>query len=120
MTLSSLFCIGFSTPETKLFILFWYYITILLLILTFCSVKIQAVDPTFENLEAYFWCSIAGYKPECDVYKEKIEDVSQSSYYYLDLLSYLTACTINVSNLTYSLQFYDIKLFIKKLCRSKV
>ena len=118
MTLSSLFCIGFSTPETKLFILFWYYVSVFLLILSFCSVKIQTVDPTFENLEAYFRCSIAGYKPECDVYKEKIEDVSQSSY-YLDLLTYLMACTINVSNLTYSLQFCDIKLFIKKLCHSK-
>ena len=112
-TLSSLFCIGFSTPETKLFILFWYYISVFLVILTFCTVKIQAVNSTFENLEAYFRCSLAGYKPECDVYKEKAEDVSQSTY-FLDILTYLMACTLNVSNLTYSLQFYDIKLFIKK------
>ena len=89
-----------------------------LLNLIFYSIKLQEADPTFENLEAYFRCSIAGYKSKCDVYKEKIEDVSQSSYYF-NLLAYLTACTINISNLTYSLQFYDIKVFIKKLCRSK-
>ena len=81
--------------------------------------KIQVVYPTFENLEAYFRCSLAGYKPECDDYKEKAEDVSQSTY-FLDILTYSMVCTLNVSNLTYSLQFYDIKLFIKKkLCSSK-
>ena len=114
MTLSKLFCIGFSTPETKLFILFLYYILLFLVILTYLTVNTQAVDSTFENLRNYLKCSIAGYKPECDVYKENIKEITRPSY-YLDLLTYMMACTINLSNLTYTLQIYDIKLFFKNL-----
>lgn len=113
MTLSKLFCIGFSTPEAKLFILFWYYILVFLVNLTYFTVSAQAANSMFENLVDYLKCSVAGYKPECDVYKENIEEITRPSY-YLDLLTYMMASTINLSSLTYTLQICDIKLFIKK------
>ena len=114
MTLSKLFCIGFSTPEAKLFILFWYYILVFIVVLTYLTASTQTANSTFENLEDYLKCSIAGYNPECDVYKENIKEITQPNY-YLDLLTYMMACTINLSSLTYTLQICDIKLFIKNL-----
>ena len=85
-----------------------------LVILTFFIARIKAADATFQNLEDYFMCSIVGYKPECDVYKEKIEEITRPSY-YLDLFSYMITSAINLANLMYTLQIHDVKLFIQKL-----
>ena len=80
-------------------------------ILSFASNTLVA-DSTFENIENYLKCSTAGYKPECDVYKENIEEVTRPSF-YLALLAYSMSCTINLGNLTYTLQINDIKKIIK-------
>ena len=100
-----------------MFILFWYYVLVFLVILTYLTASTQAVNSMFENLEDYLRCSIAGYKPECDVYRENIKEITRPSY-YLDLLTYIMTSTINLSSLTYTLQIYDIKLFIKKYMTS--
>ena len=80
-------------------------------ILSFGSNALVA-DATFKNVENYLKCSLGGYKPECDVYKQNIEEVTRPSY-YLALLAYLISCTVNLGNLTYTLQFNDIKKIIK-------
>ena len=115
MTLSQLFCIGFSTPETKLFILFWYYISAFLAVVTYLTANLQSVNSTFESLEDYLECSISGYRPECDIYKKNIEDITRPSY-YLDFFSTMMACLINVAHLLYAIQFYDVKSAFKKFC----
>ena len=111
-------CTGFSSPEKKLFILFWYYILVLIAFLTFLTVQSQTADSTFEILENYITCSIGGYRPECDVYRKKIETITWPSY-YLGLASTLLLCSITLSNLTYVLQITEIKNVISKLCKSK-
>ena len=80
--------------------------------LSFASNTISA-DSTYKNIENYLKCSTAGYKPECDVYKENIEEVTRPSF-YLALLTYSISCTINLGNLIYTLQINDIKKIIKR------
>ena len=55
---------------------------------------------------------MAGYKPECETYKENIEEITRPSF-YLALLAYLVACTNNLGNLIYTLQIDDIRKIIK-------
>lgn len=117
-TIMTIFCTGFSTPEKKLFILFWYYILVSLIFLTFFTIYSQTANSIVEHLHDYFSCSIAGYKPECEVYKKQVESVTWSSF-YLDLASTLLLCSITLSNLTYVLQFYHIKKFVLKLFASR-
>jgi len=116
MTVLKVVCTGFSTPETKLFALFGYYILVIVILLTHFTVLLQTADSTIEQLGNYFTCSVAGYKPECEVYREKLEDVSRPTY-FLDLASTMLLCSITLSNLTYVLQYYDIKKFFKRFCR---
>ena len=75
----------------------------------------QLIDSTFESLEDYLECSLGGYKPECDIYKENLENITQPSY-YLDLLTIMMSCLINVAHLIYAIQFYDVKSVVKKIC----
>ena len=117
MTALKAFCAGFSTPETKLFVLFWYYILVVVILLTHFTVLLQSIDSTVEQLGNYFSCSIAGFKPECEVYREKLEDASHSTY-WLDLAATMLLCSINLSNLTYVLQYYDIKKFFRRFFMS--
>ena len=99
IVLSKIFCIGYSTPDAKLFILFLYYVLLLFVIILSFTSSAQIVDSTFKN--------IAGYKPECDVYKEKIEDITRPSF-YISLLNYAISSSINLAHLTYTLQINDI------------
>ena len=117
-TLSKLFCIGFATPEAKLLILFCCYSSMLLVLLTYVTINLQIFDSTVEVLETYFRCSIAGNKPECDVYKEELADNYQLSYYFA-FLTYIMITAVNLGNLIYALHIHDIKLMIKKVCTSR-
>ena len=117
MTTLKVFCSGFSTPETKLFVLFLYYILVVVILLTHFTVLLQSIDSTVEQLGNYFSCSIAGFKPECEVYREKLEDASRSTY-LLDLAATMLLCSITLSNLTYVLQYYDIKKFFRRFFMS--
>jgi len=104
-------CTGFSTPEKKLFLLFWYYILVLIVLLTYFTVHSQNVNSTVERLQEYFSCSIAGYKPECKVYRKQVEDITWPSY-YLDSASKLLLSSVTLSKLIYVLQFHHIKKYI--------
>ena len=108
-------CNGFSSPEKKLFTLFWYYILVLIILLALLTVELQTANSTSVELQNYFVCSAGGYKPECDVYRKRIESIKWPSY-FLDLASTLSLSFITLSNLTYVLQINDIK---KKLFKSK-
>ena len=108
-------CDGFSSPEKKLFFLFWYYILVLIILLALLTVELQTANSTSEELQNYFACSAGGYKPECDVYRKRIESITWPSY-FLDLASTLSLSFITLSNLIYVLQINDIK---KKLFKSK-
>ena len=110
-------CTGFSAPEAKLFILFWYYILVGVVLLTHFTILIHNVESTAENLQNYINCS-ATARPNCEVYRERIEDINGPTY-YLDLTVTMLLDSINLSNLMYVLQTYDIKRFILKLFKSQ-
>ena len=114
----NVWCIDFSSPEKKLFILLLYYTLLLLVLLTFLTVELQTAYPISKEVRNYFSCSAAGYQPECEVSRDRIESLTWPSY-YLDLTSISLLCSVTLSNLVYVLQIGDIKMFIVKLCKSK-
>ena len=115
VTTSKLFCIGFSTPEAKLLILFCCYFSMLLVILVYITINLNTIDSVVKILETYFLCSIAGDKSDCNIYREKIEDVYQLPY-FLVFFSYVMISAINLGNLTFALHINEVKSIIKKCC----
>ena len=115
MTLSKLVCIGFSTPEAKLFILFCCYFTIHIAFIAFLTVTIQNIDSVAESLELYFRCTIAEDKPECDIYKEEVEDAYRPIYFVL-IFANVMVSAFHLGNLIYALHIYGVKSIIKKNC----
>ena len=114
-TLSKLVCIGFSTPEAKLFILFCCYFSIIVVFLGFMAVNLQRIDFVAESLETYLRCTIAGDKPECNMYKEKIEDAYRPSY-FLFIFTHIMVSAFNLGNLIYALHIHDVMSIIKRIC----
>ena len=112
------FWTGFSTPETKLFVLFWYYILVMIVLFAHFTELLLSANSTAEQLQNYFRCSIAGYRPECDIHRDKLEDVYRASY-FLDLAALVLLSSITLSNLTYVLQYYYIKRFLWRFCFSQ-
>ena len=110
-----LLCIGFSTPEAKLFILFWYYVLVVVVLLTHFTILLYNIESISVNLQNYFTCIAVG-NPNCEVYKQKADDMAAPSF-YLDLAATLLLCSINLSNLMYVLQSYDIKKFVLRLLK---
>jgi len=115
VTLSKLFCIGFSTPEAKLFILFYCYFSLNIAFIVFLTVTLQETDSIAESLEFYFRCTIAGDKPECEIYKEGVE-VAYRPIYFVLIFANVMISAFNLGNLTYALHIYGVKSIIKKLC----
>jgi len=116
--LSKLVCIGFSIPETKLFILFCCYFSLHIAFIVFITVTLQETDSIAESLEIYFRCTIAGDKPECEIYKKEVEDAYRPIYFVL-IFANVTISAFNLGNLTYALHIYDVKSIIKKNCAKK-
>jgi len=111
LTVLKSFCTGFSsTPETKLFFLFWYYILVVVILLAYLTVVLQLASARADHLYEYFRCSIAGYKPECEAYKEKLNNALAG--YILNLISTMLLCSVTLSNLVYVLQYYKAKKFL--------
>lgn len=117
LSIIKIFCTGFSTPETKLFILFWYYVLVVVVLLTHFTVFLYNIGSTTEHLQDYFACSAAA-KPNCEILRERAEDNSRPSF-YLDLAATMLLCSINMSNLMYVLQFYEIKKFVLRFFKSQ-
>jgi len=117
-TLSKLICTGFSTPEAKLFILFCCYFSLHIVFIVFITVNLQETDSIAENLEIYFRCTIAGDKPGCDIYKEKVEDAYRPTY-FASILSTLMISAFNLGSLIYALHIYGVKSIIKRSCAKK-
>ena len=114
LTVLKSFCTGFSsTPETKLFFLFWYYIFVAVVLYAYFTVVLQQASTRADHLYEYFNCSFVGYKPECEVYKEKLNDVTLAGY-VLDLITTMLLCSVTLSNLVYVLQYVEVKKFLLK------
>ena len=90
----------------------------LLVLLAYVTINFQIFDSTVGTLETYFRCSIAGDKPECDVYKEELADDYQLPHYFA-LLTHIMITAIDLGNLIYALHIHDIKMMIKNICTSQ-
>ena len=87
----------------------------LLVLLAYITININTVDSIVEILETYFTCSVGGNRSECDVHKERIEDIYRLPY-FLSFFAYVMIFTINLGNLTFALHFNDVKPKLKKFC----
>ena len=87
----------------------------LLVLLAYITINLNAIDSVVEILETYFLCSIGGNKSECNIYKDRIEDAYQLPY-FLAFLSYVMISAINLGSFTFALHINDVKSIIKKIC----
>ena len=81
------------------------------------TVFLYVGDTLVASLQNYFICSADG-STNCEALRDRANDVSTPTY-YLDLIAMMTLCSINLSNLMYVLQYYEIKKFILRLFRSQ-
>ena len=117
LSVVKIFCTGFSTPEAKLFILFWYYVFVFVGLLANFTIFLSNGESIAVNLQNYFICSADG-STDCEVHRDRANDISRPNY-YIDLVSILILCLNNLSNLMYVLQYYDIKKFVLRLFKSQ-
>ena len=108
LSVIKILCTGFSTPEAKLFILFWYYVLVVVVLLTHFTVFLYNIGNTSECLQNYFSCSAAA-GPNCEIFRETAENSSRPSF-YLDLAATMLLCSLNLSNLMYVLQSYEMTI----------
>lgn len=105
---------GFRTSEFKLWILFLYYWIIILSRLNFIAVSLRNTDNTNKYLDDYIFCSLGGYKDECRVYEEQLQEETVAllvmSYISTVLLSF-----VHLINLFFVIPFSDAKETLKRL-----
>ena len=105
---------GYSTPETKLIILFSYYgITITLVLIRFMAILLITNNIT-ENLYNFMLCSAGGHRVECDRYREELND-DLIPFIVFDAISLFFIAFANIVNLLYILQYKDVKDVFQKI-----
>ena len=107
----------FSTPETKLLILFSYYTITIVILLIHLVINLWIIDDAAETVVKFIFCSAGGYKTECNVFKDRLHKILTPSI-VSGLTTTLLLSFINIVHLVYVIQFQDIKKVFKKLTMS--
>ena len=106
--------VRFSTSEFKLWILFWYYWIAILTRLIFTALSLRSSDNINKYLDEYLFCSLGGYRDECRVYENQLQEETVP----LLIMSYISFMLISFAhfiNLFFVIQFSDAKETLKKL-----
>lgn len=74
---------------------------------------LRSNDTVVENISNFTTCSAGGYRTECDVYRENLNNNLTPTIVF-DLISTLFLSFVNIVNLFYVLQYRDIKEAFKK------
>ena len=109
-------CANYSTPEAKLMIASLFYVTTNLLILIALAVTLRGINTTLENVTRIALCVAGGDQPECDKYREQLNQHLLPVLVF-DLLATSFIALINIVNLLFVLQYKDIKLLTKRVSR---
>ena len=113
---SSMLCVECSTPQAKLMIVSLFYVATSLLILVALAVTLRGINTTLDNVTRVTLCVAGGDQPECDRYRERLNQHLLPVLVF-DLLSTFCVALINIVNLVFVLQYKDIKKFTTKFNR---
>ena len=108
---------GYSIPEVKLILLFCYYAINFLVYLTSLVVYLIALHDYGVNIFQYKFCSAGGYKEECEIHRERAEELFIPST-ILSILSVLLFSMISFSHLMYVIHFKTAINTIKDTLKS--
>ena len=113
-TLLKLVFTGFKTSEFKLWVLFLYYWITILIRATFSVVLLRNMDHISQHLSDYIFCSFGGYRDECRIFQEQLQN-DAVLWLVVDCISILLLSFVNLFNLFFVIQFSDVKASFKKL-----
>ncbi|XP_065911428.1 uncharacterized protein [Dysidea avara] len=115
ITVSKVFCLGYSIPEVKLTMLFCYYT--ITFFMYFCAViaYLQEVDEYNANIGEYIFCSAGGFKEECEIHRVRAERSTVLST-VLIIISLLLYTLINIIHLLYVVHVPTMLDSIRKFC----
>ena len=115
ITVSKVFCLGYSIPEVKLTMLFCYYT--ITFFMYFCAViaYLQEVDEYNANIGEYIFCSAGGFKEECEIHRVRAERSTILST-VLIIISLLLYTLINIIHLLYVVHVPTMLDSIRKFC----
>ena len=105
---------GLKTSEFKLWVLFLYYWMALLARFIFIAILLQNMDHINKQLTDYTFCSLGGYRDECRVFQEQLQEEA-AVWLVVDCISILLISLVNLFNLFFVIQFSDAKATLKKL-----
>ena len=109
-------CANYSTPEAKLMIVSLFYVATSLLILVALAVTLRGINTTLDNVTRVTLCVAGGDQPECDRYRERLNQHLLPVLVF-DLLSTFCVALINIVNLLFVLQYKDLKLITTRVTR---
>ena len=100
--------------EFKLWVLFVYYWIAILTRFIFNAILLRDMDRANKHLNVYIFCSFGGYRDECRVFLEQLQEETVD-WLVIDCISTLLISFLNLFNLFFVIQFSDAKATLKKL-----
>ena len=90
----------------------YYWLTAMLLLSTI-ALMLRNSDHSITQQVNHFYCSIGGYRMECDMFRDKLLEV-QTETVVMDILATAVLSFVNVVNLFFVINFSDFKKYLKK------
>ena len=84
-----------------------------MLLLSTIALMLRNSDHSNSKQIDHFFCSIGGYRKECDVFRDQLLEV-QTETVVMDILSIIVLSFVNVVNLFFVINFSDFKKYLKK------
>jgi len=116
ITISKIFCLGFSVPEIKLFLLFCYYMLAMLIYFIAVVAHLLATDTVTVSTNRYLVCSAGGDREECEKYR-LIAENSLIGAISLTMLTVILHSLFNLSHLLYVIHLPTVKKIIQRFCK---
>ena len=104
----------FNTSEFKLLILFLYYWIAILARLISIAVSLRNTDKIYKYLNNYTLCSLGGYREECTVHDEQLQDEADVIL-VMSYISTILVLFVYFINFFFVISFADAKKILKKL-----
>ena len=113
VAVSKMFCLYCRIPETKLYLLFFYYaITMTFFIYSLVSFLLS-IDNYNMHSNEYILCSAGGYKEECEIQREKVRESFIVTFVF-SILNTILVSFINLSHLMYVVNIPEVIKSTKK------
>ena len=84
-----------------------------MLLLSTVALMVRNSDYSITQQVNHFYCSIGGYRMECDVFRDQLLEV-QTETVVMDILSIIVLSFVNAVNLFFVINFSDFKKYLKK------